>query len=181
MHILNDPSFFLTNKTVAPQGEELGLMKPFRKAIVIALIIPSYRMEPIDMVLELRGRLLELSRSGIPLVKLEEDPASPWERLQVPLEMLCSSTFETSISLRIFPIVPLSIPNVCVAKTSAVAGKVPYSVILVALLGTRVIVMKMALGALGQIPTVRLPLACPHIVDPGDVLPFGGLLSVTMV
>nr|GEZ76103.1 reverse transcriptase domain-containing protein [Tanacetum cinerariifolium] len=28
MHILNDPSFFLTNKTGAPQGEELGLMKP---------------------------------------------------------------------------------------------------------------------------------------------------------
>ncbi|GKF61603.1 hypothetical protein Tco_0181657 [Tanacetum coccineum] len=28
MHILNDPSFFLTNKTRAPQGEELGLMNP---------------------------------------------------------------------------------------------------------------------------------------------------------
>ncbi|GJW12782.1 hypothetical protein Tco_1578609 [Tanacetum coccineum] len=28
MHILNDQSFFLTNKTGAPQGEELGLMKP---------------------------------------------------------------------------------------------------------------------------------------------------------
>ncbi|GKF46827.1 hypothetical protein Tco_0136629 [Tanacetum coccineum] len=28
MHILNDPSFFLTNKTGALQGEELGLMKP---------------------------------------------------------------------------------------------------------------------------------------------------------
>ncbi|GKF67005.1 hypothetical protein Tco_0193522 [Tanacetum coccineum] len=28
MHIWNDPSFFLTNKTGAPQGEELGLIKP---------------------------------------------------------------------------------------------------------------------------------------------------------
>ncbi|GJV24253.1 hypothetical protein Tco_1376948 [Tanacetum coccineum] len=28
MHILNDPSFFLKNKTGAPQGEELGLMNP---------------------------------------------------------------------------------------------------------------------------------------------------------
>ncbi|GJW89160.1 hypothetical protein Tco_0164500 [Tanacetum coccineum] len=28
MHIQNDPSFFLTNKTGAPQGEELGLIKP---------------------------------------------------------------------------------------------------------------------------------------------------------
>ncbi|GJW26237.1 hypothetical protein Tco_0040048 [Tanacetum coccineum] len=27
MHILNDPSFFLTNKTEASQGEELGLME----------------------------------------------------------------------------------------------------------------------------------------------------------
>ncbi|GKF67561.1 hypothetical protein Tco_0197240, partial [Tanacetum coccineum] len=28
MHILNDQSFFLTNKTGAPQGEELGLINP---------------------------------------------------------------------------------------------------------------------------------------------------------
>nr|GFC62773.1 hypothetical protein [Tanacetum cinerariifolium] len=32
MHILNDPSFFLTNKTGAPHGEELGLMKPFSES-----------------------------------------------------------------------------------------------------------------------------------------------------
>nr|GFD51548.1 hypothetical protein [Tanacetum cinerariifolium] len=81
----------------------------------------------------------------------------------------------------ICPIVPLSIRNVSVARTSAVAGKVPYFVTLVALLGTRAVVMKMALGALGQIPTVRLPFACPHIVDPGNIFPFGGLLLVTMV
>nr|GEY69880.1 hypothetical protein [Tanacetum cinerariifolium] len=47
-------------------------------------------MEPIDMVLELRGRLLELSRSGILLVVLEEDPKSPQERLQGnPESLLC--------------------------------------------------------------------------------------------
>nr|GFC61311.1 hypothetical protein [Tanacetum cinerariifolium] len=28
MHIRNDPSFFLTNRTGAPQGEELGPIKP---------------------------------------------------------------------------------------------------------------------------------------------------------
>ena len=28
MHNLNDPSFFFTNNTGAPQGEELGLMNP---------------------------------------------------------------------------------------------------------------------------------------------------------
>nr|GFC35515.1 hypothetical protein [Tanacetum cinerariifolium] len=32
MHILNEPSFFLTNKTGAPQGEELGLMKPLSES-----------------------------------------------------------------------------------------------------------------------------------------------------
>ncbi|GKA38498.1 hypothetical protein Tco_0731049 [Tanacetum coccineum] len=32
MDILNDPSFFLTNKIGAPQGEELGHMKPLSKS-----------------------------------------------------------------------------------------------------------------------------------------------------
>ncbi|GKA44997.1 hypothetical protein Tco_0737793, partial [Tanacetum coccineum] len=32
MHILNDPSFFLTNKTGALQGEELGLMNPLSES-----------------------------------------------------------------------------------------------------------------------------------------------------
>nr|GFA06228.1 hypothetical protein [Tanacetum cinerariifolium] len=32
MLILNEPSFFLTNKTGAPQGEELGLMKPLSES-----------------------------------------------------------------------------------------------------------------------------------------------------
>nr|GFC92215.1 hypothetical protein [Tanacetum cinerariifolium] len=31
-HILNEPSFFLTNKIGAPKGEELGLMKPLSKS-----------------------------------------------------------------------------------------------------------------------------------------------------
>nr|GFA77570.1 hypothetical protein [Tanacetum cinerariifolium] len=31
MHILNEPSFFLTNKTGVSQGEELGLIKPSSK------------------------------------------------------------------------------------------------------------------------------------------------------
>ncbi|GJY51528.1 hypothetical protein Tco_0442375 [Tanacetum coccineum] len=32
MHILNNPSFSLTNKTGAPQGEELGLMNPLSES-----------------------------------------------------------------------------------------------------------------------------------------------------
>nr|GFC79436.1 hypothetical protein [Tanacetum cinerariifolium] len=50
--------------------------------------IPSFWTEPIDTVLELQGRLLELSRSGIPLVEPEEDPTSPQETLQENLGRL---------------------------------------------------------------------------------------------
>nr|GFA80055.1 hypothetical protein [Tanacetum cinerariifolium] len=32
MHIRNDPSLFLTNKTGASQGKELGLMKPLSES-----------------------------------------------------------------------------------------------------------------------------------------------------
>ncbi|GKE93394.1 hypothetical protein Tco_1574489 [Tanacetum coccineum] len=88
MHILNDPSFFLTNKTKAPQGEELGLMKLLSESSCSCSDIPSFRMELIVMVLELRARLLDLSRSGIPLVELEEDPASPQETIQENLGRL---------------------------------------------------------------------------------------------
>ncbi|GJV89945.1 hypothetical protein Tco_1533883 [Tanacetum coccineum] len=48
-------------------------------------------------------------------------------------------------------------------------------------LGARAIVVKMALGALGQRSPIRLLFACPHIVDLGDILPLEGLLLVTMV
>ncbi|GKG41452.1 hypothetical protein Tco_0473203, partial [Tanacetum coccineum] len=66
---------------------------------------------------------------------------------------------------------------------SSVRGvtKVPYFVALVAPLGARAIVVKMALGAFGQRSLIRLPFACPHIVDLGDILPLEGLLLVTMV
>ncbi|GKC84907.1 hypothetical protein Tco_1140624 [Tanacetum coccineum] len=62
----------------------------------------------------------------------------------------------------------------------AIASKMPYFVALVALLGARAIMVKMALGALGQRSLIGLPFACPHIVDLGDILPFEGLLLVTM-
>ncbi|GKF24226.1 hypothetical protein Tco_0076548 [Tanacetum coccineum] len=32
MHIMNDPSFFLTNRTGAPQGEELVLINPLSES-----------------------------------------------------------------------------------------------------------------------------------------------------
>ncbi|GKG57397.1 hypothetical protein Tco_0584823, partial [Tanacetum coccineum] len=58
------------------------------KALAIIPIIPSFRTELIDMMLELRARLLELSRSGIPLVEPEEDPAIPRETLPINLGRL---------------------------------------------------------------------------------------------
>ncbi|GKB55691.1 hypothetical protein Tco_0911877, partial [Tanacetum coccineum] len=61
------------------------------------------------------------------------------------------------------------------------SDKVPYLVALVALLSTRAIVTKMALGALGQRSPIQLLLTSPHIVDLGDILPLEGLLLVTMV
>ncbi|GKG03330.1 hypothetical protein Tco_0310966 [Tanacetum coccineum] len=75
----------------------------------------------------------------------------------------------------------MSISNVCVASIPAIASKVPYLVALVALLGARAIVVKMALSALGQRSPIHLLFACPHIVDLGDILPLEGLLLVTMV
>ncbi|GJZ56976.1 hypothetical protein Tco_0612470 [Tanacetum coccineum] len=99
----------------------------------------------------------------------------------ISLEMSWSFTFKTTIPFGICPIALLSINTICVARTPAVAGKVPYLVALVALLSTRAIVMKMALCALGQRSPIRFLLTSPHIIDLGDILPLEGLLLVTMV
>ncbi|GKG12395.1 hypothetical protein Tco_0346632 [Tanacetum coccineum] len=95
--------------------------------------------------------------------------------------MSWSFTFKTTIPFGICPIVPLSISNISVARTSAVAGKVPYLVTFVAFLSTRAIVMKMALGALGKVSPIWFPFTHPHIVYLGDILPLGGLLLMAMV
>ncbi|GKF49027.1 hypothetical protein Tco_0142278, partial [Tanacetum coccineum] len=63
----------------------------------------------------------------------------------------------------------------------AVTSKVPYLVALVAPLGARAIVVEITLVTLGQGSPIRLPFACPHVVDFGDILPFEGLLLLTMV
>src|SRR5919202_1617442 len=42
MHIRIDPSFFLTKRTGAPQGDELGRIKPLSKSSCIGLTIPSF-------------------------------------------------------------------------------------------------------------------------------------------
>nr|GEW07567.1 putative reverse transcriptase domain-containing protein [Tanacetum cinerariifolium] len=80
-----------------------------------------------------------------------------WNLKTISLEISWGSTFKTTIPLGNFPIVPLSIYNISVARASAVAGEVSYLVILVAFLSTQAIVMKMAPGALGQASPICLP------------------------
>ncbi|GKG14134.1 hypothetical protein Tco_0353734 [Tanacetum coccineum] len=75
------------------------------------------------------------------------------------------STLKTTISLGSCPVALLSISNIYVTSTPAIASKMPYFVALVALLGARVIVVKMTLGALGQRSPIKLLFTCPHIVD----------------
>nr|GFB70101.1 hypothetical protein [Tanacetum cinerariifolium] len=82
------PVLRVQHQTGAPQGEELGLMKPLSKALADVQTIPSSQTEPVDTVLELRGRLLELSRYEILLVEPEEGPTSPRETLQENLRRL---------------------------------------------------------------------------------------------
>ncbi|GKB61930.1 hypothetical protein Tco_0918116 [Tanacetum coccineum] len=65
MHIRNDPSFFLTNKTGAPRGEELGLIKPLSDS--------SFSCS---------------NKFETPLVESKEDLASPQEIHQERLELL---------------------------------------------------------------------------------------------
>ncbi|GKE21433.1 putative reverse transcriptase domain-containing protein [Tanacetum coccineum] len=68
-----------------------------------------------------------------------------------------NSVLKTTVPLGGCPIAFLSTGNICVSRTPAVAGKVPYLIALVALLGAWAIVVKMALGALGQVsPLFRI-------------------------
>ncbi|GJW21043.1 hypothetical protein Tco_0031665 [Tanacetum coccineum] len=65
--------------------------------------------------------------------------------------------------------------------TPAIASKMPYFVALVASLGARAIVVKMALWALGQRSPIRLPLACPRIVELETIMPIEGCAGVHLV
>ncbi|GJU40356.1 hypothetical protein Tco_1193313 [Tanacetum coccineum] len=85
------------------------------------------------------------------------------------------------ISFGICPIALCVLANFCVTQYSlANASKVPYLVALVAPLVARAIVVEIALVALGQGSPIRLPFTRSHVVDFGDILPFEGLLLVTM-
>ncbi|GJU29043.1 hypothetical protein Tco_1172632 [Tanacetum coccineum] len=83
MHIRNDPSFFLTNKTGAPQGEELGLIKPLSDSSFSCSDNSLSWYGAIDMV----ARANRCSKgtkiySETPLVERRKTPASPKEILQ---------------------------------------------------------------------------------------------------
>ncbi|GKD41032.1 hypothetical protein Tco_1261239 [Tanacetum coccineum] len=72
MHIPNDPSFFLTNKTEALQGEELGLMNPLSESSC-----NCYDNSFISDGANRYGARATGAAPGIPLVEPEEDLASP--------------------------------------------------------------------------------------------------------
>nr|GEU63074.1 reverse transcriptase domain-containing protein [Tanacetum cinerariifolium] len=98
MHILNDPSFFLTNKTGAPQGEELGLINPLSKSYCSCSDNSFISDEANRYGARATGQLLELSRFRILLVKPEEGPTSPRETLQENLGRLNKN--EESVNAR---------------------------------------------------------------------------------
>nr|GFB91628.1 hypothetical protein [Tanacetum cinerariifolium] len=99
MHIRNDPSFFLTNRTGAPQGEELGLIKPLLDSYFSCSANSFISEGPVDKVPVLPEQHQVLNQFEIPLVESEEDPASPqeiprenselWVRLQVTSSPTC--------------------------------------------------------------------------------------------
>ncbi|GJV93221.1 hypothetical protein Tco_1541034 [Tanacetum coccineum] len=88
MHIRNDPSFFLTNKTGAPQGEELGLIKPLSDS--------SFSCSDNSFISEGANRLRRPSTGAAPVpnhweltCRVGEDPAKVFrEILQESLELL---------------------------------------------------------------------------------------------
>ncbi|GJY43529.1 hypothetical protein Tco_0431742 [Tanacetum coccineum] len=88
MHIRNDPSFFSTNKTGDPQGEELGLIRPLSDISLVAPITLSFRKAPIDKVPVLQVQHQVPNQFETPLVESEEDPASPQGIHQENLKLL---------------------------------------------------------------------------------------------
>nr|GFC75137.1 hypothetical protein [Tanacetum cinerariifolium] len=85
MQIRKDPSFFLTNRTGAPQGEELGLIKPLSDSS-FSCFANSF-MAPVDKVPVLPVHHQVLNQFEIPLVESVEDPASPQEIPQENFEL----------------------------------------------------------------------------------------------
>ncbi|GJV39530.1 hypothetical protein Tco_1417970 [Tanacetum coccineum] len=64
MHIRNDPSFFLTNKTGDPQGEELGLIKSLSDSFCSYSDNFSFRMALTDQAPVYRCSTSDLMFSG---------------------------------------------------------------------------------------------------------------------
>ncbi|GKG36492.1 hypothetical protein Tco_0444170, partial [Tanacetum coccineum] len=75
MHILNDSSFFLTNKTRAPQGKELGLIKPLSKS--------SCSCFDNSFILDGANRYGARATGAAPGIKsIDKDPTSPRENFR---------------------------------------------------------------------------------------------------
>ncbi|GJZ08949.1 hypothetical protein Tco_0543232 [Tanacetum coccineum] len=88
MHIRNDPSFFLKNRTGAPQGEELGLISLCQIVLSVAPTTLSFQKVPIDKVPVLQVQHQVPNQFENLLVESEEDPASHQEIHQENLKLL---------------------------------------------------------------------------------------------
>ena len=77
MHIRIDPSFFLTNRTGAPQGELLGRMNLFLGVPPTVSTTLAFLEVPTDTELSLLAPPPEPNLYGMPLVSPEEYQAVP--------------------------------------------------------------------------------------------------------
>ncbi|GJR93789.1 hypothetical protein Tco_0265963 [Tanacetum coccineum] len=138
---------------------------------------------PLEYLRKLEGRLTLIRRNLLGSTKRRSDVTSVFKEATLPdfildganrygaratgaapgIKLICNSTGRAEGR-------PGKSSGNTLGKSRTI-GKVPYLVALVALLGARVIVVKMALGALMQGSPIRLLFACPHIVDLGDILP----------
>ncbi|GJS33338.1 hypothetical protein Tco_0531720 [Tanacetum coccineum] len=97
MHIRNDPSFFLTNKTGAPQGEELGLTKPLSGKSFSCSKGGKITLSSEEGVQSIRCPCYWCMQHGtqihlkIHLSSRQEGPATCiWKYFEKVLELLCS-------------------------------------------------------------------------------------------
>ncbi|GJY46336.1 hypothetical protein Tco_0435399 [Tanacetum coccineum] len=106
MHIRNDPSFFLTNKTGAPQCEELGLMKPLSESLLglkafLKLLLLSLRNLIYSSGIQQEISLLEdmdsesahmVAACKVPMLKPENGNTAPKTTVVEGVEKVIPST-----------------------------------------------------------------------------------------
>nr|GFB62168.1 hypothetical protein [Tanacetum cinerariifolium] len=162
MHILNESSFFLTNKTGAPQGEELGLMKPLSES--------SCSYSDNSFISDGAKRYGARATGATPRIR------SIWNSTGRAGDR--PSKFSRNTSGKSWTIAS-NISSIGVASAPAIAGIVSYFVVFVTLHGAQARVIALALGALGRISLIVLFLSRSQVVCFRDILLLERLLVVS--